>query len=443
MSRDGGIEAMLPPVAQLALLGALHTAPLPTTPHFALRGPQLLCPQKRLQNPRMGSVPQQTPPQPLAVTRVIRRDLAGYGGMIALGLLPAVDWISLGGADAANVARLLYMFVLSLGLVYLGVRRQDLGLTAPISGDRAALAPLFAGVALGGLYALIKYTNIDPAMAYQLGACFVGAVATWEVLTPVLGLARAGALAPLPPEEEAAKDAESCEEEILSGGELPALCITVSLIGAYLAGPVSTGGALPLTAFAALNNYIGVSIALGALGTVALESFAAAATLLLGLFCYDAFFVFKSDVMITVATQIEAPAKFLFAAAREGANSGRYPFSVLGLGDVVIPGAFIALLREIDLDGLGDRPEPAEKQPSAYFPAGLAAYAAGLAATFGANYFTKAGQPALVYIVPALLLTAGVKAVARGELGELLGYKSARAAAAAAVAAAGNDRNGE
>ena len=73
----------------------------------------------------------------------------------------------------------------------------------------------------------------------------------------------------------------------------------------------------------------------------------------------------------------------------------------------------------------------------------LAAYAAGLAATFGANYFTKAGQPALVYIVPALLLTAGVKAVARGELGELLGYKSARAAAAAAVAAAGNDRNGE
>ena len=36
--------------------------------------------------------------------------------------------------------------------------------------------------------------------------------------------------------------------------------------------------------------------------------------LLLGLFCYDAFFVFKSDVMLTVATQIEAPAKFLFAA---------------------------------------------------------------------------------------------------------------------------------
>ena len=38
------------------------------------------------------------------------------------------------------------------------------------------------------------------------------------------------------------------------------------------------------------------------------------AGLLTGLFLYDAFFVFKSDVMLTVATQIEAPAKFLFAA---------------------------------------------------------------------------------------------------------------------------------
>lgn len=72
-----------------------------------------------------------------------------------------------------------------------------------------------------------------------------------------------------------------------------------------LPGPVSTGGQLPLGAFAALNNYLSVSIALSALGVLALESFAAGALLLVGLFCYDAFFVFKSDVMLTVATQIE------------------------------------------------------------------------------------------------------------------------------------------
>lgn len=174
------------------------------------------------------------------------------------------------------------------------------------------------------------------------------------------------------------------------------------------------------------------SITVIALGVVALESFAAGAALLLGLFFYDAFFVFQarvldchpapirlpgeepvptlacrarslplralslspqSDVMITVATQLEAPAKLLFAAARE-TGDGRYPFSVLGLGDLVVPGAFVSLLRQADLDGLGAaaaRPAPGGgdplQKPTPYFNAGMAAYALGLGLTFGACLF--------------------------------------------------------
>ena len=60
----------------------------------------------------------------------------------------------------------------------------------------------------------------------------------------------------------------------------------------------------------------------------------------------------------------------------------------------------------------------------------MAAYAAGLAATFVANYVTKAGQPALVYIVPSLLLAALATAARRGELPQLLAYTSQRAEAA-------------
>eukprot|EP00966_Prymnesium_polylepis_P263247 6080468-Prymnesium_polylepis.1 len=90
---------------------------------------------------------------------------------------------------------------------------------------------------------------------------------------------------------------------------------------------------------------------MASLGVLALESYVAGAALLGGLFFYDAFFVFQSDAMLTVATKIEAPAKFLFAAVR-GAGDTRYPFSVLGLGDVVVPGAFVSLLREVDRDGL-------------------------------------------------------------------------------------------
>ena len=125
-------------------------------------------------------------------------------------------------------------------------------------------------------------------------------------------------------------------------------------------------------------------------------------------------------------------AQFLFAAAREAGDT-RYPFSVLGLGDVVVPGAFVSLLRQVDLEGLGPgqgRAEPSSGVAFPYFYAGLAAYAAGLTTTFVANYLTKAGQPALVYIVPSLLITAAATAANRGEMQQLWLYKSQRAEAA-------------
>jgi minor histocompatibility antigen H13 len=189
---------------------------------------------------------------------------------------------------------------------------------------------------------------------------------------------------------------------------------------------------------------------MGSLGVIALESFAAAAFLLVGLFCYDAFFVFKSDIMVTVATQVEAPAKFLFAAMRESGDT-RYPFSILGLGDVVVPGAFISLMREVDRGAVARvparaRPRAASKGESKgkaeldrgdrgwdsnrYFYSGIASYGAGLLLCFAANYITKTGQPALVYIVPSLLITACGLASSRGELAQLTAFESPRAAAA-------------
>ena len=59
---------------------------------------------------------------------------------------------------------------------------------------------------------------------------------------------------------------------------------------------------------------------------ISLESFQAAAALVTGLFFYDAFFVFKSDVMVTVATQIEAPAKLLLAAVRDAGDTRHQNF---------------------------------------------------------------------------------------------------------------------
>ena len=156
--------------------------------------------------------------------------------------------------------------------------------------------------------------------------------------------------------------------------------------------------------------------------------------------------------MVTVATKIEAPAKFLFVAANR--PEGSYPFSVLGLGDLVVPGSFVSLMRNFDLDqaaaaaaqtatvpprwGRRSKRRSARAQDTPmggltgpYFTSAMLAYAAGLSVTFAANYLTKAGQPALVYIVPSLLAAALITAFSRGEVQQLLDYRSARAEAAA------------
>jgi hypothetical protein len=105
------------------------------------------------------------------------------------------------------------------------------------------------------------------------------------LLQPLLGLAAAGELAASASENEWVAFDEKREAEIMNGGAAPAFAVSLALVAAYLQGPVSTGGALPLPLFAALNNGLGWGITMASLGVLALESFTAALALLVGLFC--------------------------------------------------------------------------------------------------------------------------------------------------------------
>ena len=68
--------------------------------------------------------------------------------------------------------------------------------------------------------------------------------------------------------------------------------------------------------------------------------------MLLGLlFFYDIFFVFGTDVMVTVATSIDAPIKLQFP---KDLTSDPPKYSILGLGDIVIPGIFVSLCLRFD-----------------------------------------------------------------------------------------------
>jgi len=79
--------------------------------------------------------------------------------------------------------------------------------------------------------------------------------------------------------------------------------------------------------------------------------------LLVLLFFYDIFFVFGTDVMLTVAKGIDAPIKLQFP---KDYSEEKPKYSILGLGDIVIPGVFVSLclrfdfLKSLDVSKLGD-----------------------------------------------------------------------------------------
>ena len=94
------------------------------------------------------------------------------------------------------------------------------------------------------------------------------------------------------------------------------------------------------------NNIIGVFFCIYAIKNLFLGNFKIGMGLLAGLFVYDIFWVFGTDVMITVAKNIEGPIKLLFPKKPIIEDSS--DLSLLGLGDIVIPGIFVSLCMRFD-----------------------------------------------------------------------------------------------
>ncbi|CAI5744488.1 unnamed protein product [Peronospora destructor] len=169
-----------------------------------------------------------------------------------------------------------------------------------------------------------------------------------------------------------------------------------------------------------LNNIFGISLSIKGIESLSLGSFKVGAILLGGLFFYDIFWVFGTDVMVTVATSFDAPIKLIFP--REFATEfEKQKNSILGLGDIVIPGIFVALLLRYD----AHRANVTSRQqsfPKPFFHVNMLFYILGLVTTVAVMFIFDAAQPALLYLVPACLGSALVTAFVRGEFKELLEY---------------------
>ena len=183
------------------------------------------------------------------------------------------------------------------------------------------------------------------------------------------------------------------------------------------------------------NNVLALIFTLHALQSTFIGNFKNGFLLLVLLFFYDIFFVFGTDVMLTVAKGIKGPIKIMFPKN----YSGEKPeFGILGLGDLVIPGIVVSLalrfdfLKSIDIEKLS-RMITKESEggdvntmkflmnklidcPKTYFKAILFGYLIAIICTIFVMLIFDHGQPALLYLVPGCILSILITAMARGEL---------------------------
>lgn len=159
------------------------------------------------------------------------------------------------------------------------------------------------------------------------------------------------------------------------------------------------------------NNTLGIAFCIQGIEMLSLGSFKIGAILLGGLFVYDIFWVFFTPVMVSVAKSFDAPIKLLFPTS----DSAR-PFSMLGLGDIVIPGIFVALALRFDVS---------RGNKSRYFYSAFFGYTLGLTVTIIVMNWFQAAQPALLYIVPGVIGSVAFHGLWNREVKQLLQYSEA------------------
>uniref|UniRef100_A0A6I8QIL5 Signal peptide peptidase-like 2B n=1 Tax=Xenopus tropicalis TaxID=8364 RepID=A0A6I8QIL5_XENTR len=172
-----------------------------------------------------------------------------------------------------------------------------------------------------------------------------------------------------------------------------------------------------------LQDILGIAFCLYMLKTIRMPTFKGCTLLLFVLFIYDVFFVFITpyltkrgeSIMVEVAsgpsnstTQEKLPMVLKVPRLNSSplALCDR-PFSLLGFGDILVPGLLVAYCHRFDIQVQSSR---------IYFVACTIAYGIGLLVTFVALALMQKGQPALLYLVPCTLLTSLAVALWRKEL---------------------------
>ncbi|PBP20974.1 hypothetical protein BUE80_DR008268 [Diplocarpon rosae] len=204
-----------------------------------------------------------------------------------------------------------------------------------------------------------------------------------------------------------------------------------------------------------LTNLMGFAFCYGTLQLMSPTTFWTGTLVLGGLFIYDIIMVFYTPLMVTVATTLEVPIKLVFPGPKRG--------SMLGLGDIVLPGIIMGLALRFDLylhylrkqrietkftiaphasskptivraeylEATGQWGErfwtrrankgdvtaaDGARFSKVYFKASLVGYVLAMLVTLVVMNIFNHAQPALLYLVPGVLTALWGTALVRGEL---------------------------
>lgn len=262
--------------------------------------------------------------------------------------------------------------------------------------------PLIASVALFGLYMFFKIFKKVHINLLLTGYFFIlGVIALAHLLSPVINSLMPAAVPKVPFHIHFTKGEGKHKEDIINYkfSTHDIICLVISSkIGVWYL----------LKKHWIANNLFGLAFAINGVEMLHLNNFITGVILLSGLFFYDIFWVFGTNVMVTVAKSFEAPIKLVFPQDILDNGLSASNFAMLGLGDIVIPGIFIALLLRFD--------DSKKRKTRIYFYSTLVAYFLGLLATIFVMHVFKHAQPALLYLVPACMGTPLLVALVRGEL---------------------------
>ncbi|KAG6991409.1 hypothetical protein G7Y79_00052g087490 [Physcia stellaris] len=211
-------------------------------------------------------------------------------------------------------------------------------------------------------------------------------------------------------------------------------------------------------------------------------TFSTGSLILAALFVYDIYFVFYTPLMVTVATKLDIPAKMLFPRPQSPKDDPtKQSLAMLGLGDIVLPGLVIGFALRFDLylyylrkqkrrtqaggkdkgnsalsdvkdaamdvnddkedvkaeykpatGGWGERlwvgrstagePINGGVFPKTYFYACIRGYILGMVTTLGVMSISGSAQPALLYLVPGVLVSLWASALYNGDLKAMWNY---------------------